>query len=344
MLAKPLPFPRNRPEAYPALAQEPSFLPKRHLALEAPKDIWRLEDFGYDDRTIAASSTDIAVAGPFRLLSDEGVAALRDVALALRENRTLGNRTASFVTGGVYRSRFLRDLCRSPEVADFLSRLCGAPLAPHSLPSQQAYINYAPDDVTRAVDTWHVDAIGLDYVLMVSDPATFEGGAFQFFRGTASEAAEVFEAADSRLADGHGEGLLEHRIETVSIPGPGFAWFQQGNLVLHRATRLARPAERITMVVGYVPRDLRYSDATNVAEIATWGEPGLLSELARHGAWLACAKLEQLMDEPPTKDDPRAVVEALASAIADVDRLVAGLESIPDEGQSGAPPGPKRLD
>ena len=336
MLAKPLPFPRRRPEAYPALAQEPSFDPERHLALEAPKVLWRLKDFGYDDRTIAASPTDIAVAGPFRLLSDEGVDALLEVTLALREERTLGGRTASFLTGGVYRSRFLRDLCQSPEVADFLSRLSGVPLAPHSLPSQQAYINYAPDDATRAVDTWHVDAIGLDYVLMVSDPATFEGGEFQFFRGTTGEAADFFGTADSRLTDGHAEGLPEHRIETMQIPGPGYAWFQQGNLVLHRATRLTRPAERITMVVGYISRDICYADATKVAEIATWGEPGLLSELARHGAWLACAKLERLMAEPPTDDDPRAIAEALTAAIADVERLLAGLESGPGEPQSGS--------
>jgi hypothetical protein len=333
MFAKPLPFPNYRPNGYQSLVREPRFEPDRHLALEAPKDIWSLQDFGYDDRTIAACVTDIAVAGPFRLLSDEGVVALREVALALRAERTLGNRTASFLTGGVYRSSFLRDLCQSPEVAEFLSRLSETPLAPHSLPSQQAYINYAPDDVSRAVDTWHIDSIGLDYVLMVSDPSTFEGGDFQFFRGTTREAATLFGTTVDRLTDGFQGTPPNHRIEALDIPGPGYAWFQQGDLVLHRATRLTRPAERITMVVGYVPLDIRYADATKVTEIATWGEPGLLSELARHGAWLACAKLERLIAEPPTKDDPKVITEALGAAIADVERLIA--HWTPSPGPSG---------
>ena len=34
---------------------------------------------------------------------------LQEVALALRGERTLGNRTAAFLSGGVYRSAFLRD-------------------------------------------------------------------------------------------------------------------------------------------------------------------------------------------------------------------------------------------
>ena len=76
------------------------------------------------------------------------------------------------------------------------------------------------------------------------------------------------------------------------------------------------------MVVGYVPRDIRYADATNVTEIATWGEPGLLSELARHGAWLASAKLEQLIAGPLTDKDPKAIADALRAAIVDLERIV----------------------
>ncbi len=59
--------------------------------------------------------------------------------------------------------------------------------------------------------------------------------------------------------------------------------------------------------------------------------PGLLSELARHGAWLACAKLERLIAEPPTKDGPIAITEALGAAIADVERLVAEWKPNPAE-------------
>ncbi len=49
--------------------------------------------------------------------------------------------------------------------------------------SQQVYINFAPEDLTKAIDNWHVASIGFDYVLMASDPATLNGGRFEFFRG-----------------------------------------------------------------------------------------------------------------------------------------------------------------
>ena len=323
-----LPFPDHCPSTYRPLVQEPSFEPQRHLALEPPKDIWRLVDLGYSDHTISDCATDVAIAGPFRLLSDEGVTALREVALALREERTSSHRTASFVTGGVYRSAFVRGLCQSPDVAAFLSLLCNTQIAPHSIPSQQAYINYAPDNTMRAVDPWHVDSIGLDSVLMVSDPTKFDGGEFQFFQGTIHEAASLFGTTTDRLPKGHLEGLPQDRIETLPFPGPGYAIFQQGHLVVHRATRLTRPAERITLVTGYIPCDIRYRDATNIIEIATWAEPGLLSELARHSAWLACAKLRQLITDPPKVDDPRAISEALSGTVADIERTLQSIRNL----------------
>lgn len=61
------------------------------------------------------------------------------------------------------------------------------------MPSQQLYINYAPDDLSKAVDTWHTDSIGLDCVVLASDPKSFSEGQFQFFHGTRQEAASLLE-------------------------------------------------------------------------------------------------------------------------------------------------------
>jgi hypothetical protein len=329
MNASTLPFPATAPDGYHALEREPRFDPDRHLALQAPDRIWSLADFGYDAAVIAAAPSAIAAAGPFRLLSDEGVAAVQEVCHALRNARRMeeGQRTSSYVPGAVYRSKFLRDLCNSPEVAAFLSGIAGTQLLPHSMPSQQVYINFAPDDLTKAVDNWHVDSIGFDYVLMASDPATLNGGRFEFFRGTLDDAAVLLGTDPAKLTEGFLDDLPPERVETITFPGPGYALFQQGHLVLHRATRLFEPAERITLVPGFVTADASLGDPTKVERITTWGEPGILAELARHAAWRSGVRLEELVRTLPLHDDPDAIVRSLRAATVDIDRLVAKLEN-----------------
>jgi len=267
------------PDGYEPLAAERVFDPARHLALEAPVRVWSLADFGCGDDVIAATPSPIAAAGPFRLLSDEGVASVQAVCRALRDERRTEERqrTSSYVAGAVYRSRFLRDLTNSRDVAAFLSDIAGTELVPHSLPSQQVYINFAPDDISKAVDNWHIDSIGFDYVLMASDPTTFQGGKFQFFRGTLEHAAALLDTTPGLLTEGFLDDLPEDLIETVDFPGASYGPYQQGHLVLHRASRLETQGERITLVPGYVTADISKSDPTKVERMVGWGEPGLLA-------------------------------------------------------------------
>ncbi|MBT6509191.1 MAG: hypothetical protein HOL02_01955 [Rhodospirillaceae bacterium] len=304
------------------------FDPARHLALEAPAKIWSLADFGYDDSVIAATPSPVAAAGPFRLMSNEGVSAVQAVCRALRDERCTeeGQRTSSYVAGAVYRSRFLRDLTNSPDVAAFLSDVAGTELAPHSLPSQQVYINFAPDDFSKAIDNWHIDSIGFDYVLMASDPTTFQGGKFQFFRGTLDHAASLLDTTPGLLTEGFLEELPQDLVETIDFPGAGYALFQQGHLVLHRASRLETQGERITLVPGFVTADVSKADPTKVERMAGWGEPGLLAELARHVAWRSRSKLELLAEDLPLNNDRTAIVAELKKATADIERLVTRLE------------------
>ena len=250
-----LPFPQHIPAMYQGLRDEPTFNARRHLALEAPALTSCLSEFGYGAAEIHQCASGVAVAGPFRLLSEEGVAAARAVALALRDQRLKGDRTASYLAGGVYRSRFLRELCNCTEVLDFVSGVAGCELLAHSMPSQQIYVNYAPDDVTKAIDTWHVDSIGFDCVILISDPKNFSGGQFQFFRGTRDEAAQLLGTDTNSLTDLTARDLPPDRVVSPVFPAAGYALFQQGGLVTHRATRLMQPAERITFVSGYVARD-----------------------------------------------------------------------------------------
>jgi hypothetical protein len=328
MFANPLPLPTSRPRAYGQLTEEPVFDPRLHLALEPPARCWSLADFGYTPVETQQCLTGIAVAGPFRVLSEAGVAAARSVALALQDGRQTSDRTASYLAGGVYRSAFFRDLCNSPELAGFLSQVCGCELLPHTMPSQQVYINYAPEDLGKAVDTWHTDSIGFDIVLMLSDPAQLSGGQFQFFQGTMAQAAALLEKRPEDLTGAVATDLPEDRVVSTPFPAAGYAVLQQGSMVVHRATRLQRRAERITTVIGYVARNVAAADPTRDA-ILGWGEPGVHAEYARHKAWLARTKLDHLIGQLDIEASPAEIRRLLDAAIADARHAIDVIGKLP---------------
>ena len=325
-LATPLPFPASAPFEVQPFPGEPVYDPARHLALEKPARSWSLGDLRYDDDAIAACSSDIAITAPFRVLSDEGIATVREVCLQLQSQRTTlaGARVPSHLSGGVYRSRFLRSLCHCPEIAAFLSEVAGTPLAPHSMPSQQLYVNYAPEDVSKAVDAWHFDGVGFDYVLMASDPAKLKGGAFEFFLGTKAEATELL-GIDYLRKGGVGP-LPAERVVSTTFPAAGYAVFQQGNMVVHRAAALSEPGERITLVPAYVSLEAGYPDPTALEDMPHYQEPGILTEVARHAAWQAQTKLQHLIANLDPAESRDALCVALRDATADVDRALRSLE------------------
>ena len=333
MRNEPLPFPASLPDGYEMREDEPPFEPARHLALEPPTRSWSLAELGYDAARIAGLPSPLAVAGPFRLLSPEGAATLEAIALDLRRHtrqtaRLEGfesNRKQSYLAGGAYRSRFLRELCRCPDVLDFCSGLAGTALGPHSLPSQQVYINYAPEELTADVDIWHADSIGFDYVLLASDPASFEGGSFEFFHGTRAEAAALLGLPEGGLNRGGSEGIPDERIHSINFPGPGYALLQQGHLVVHRARRLTRPGQRVSLVPGLIPLDGAAEDPTDLARIATYGEPGLAAEIARHGAWRARGRLAAFLEGIDMDADAASLRDGVARAARDIDDALRAL-------------------
>jgi hypothetical protein len=331
VLADALSFPNDVPAGYEMLKDEPRYDPKRHLALEPPPEVWTLADLGYGAADVERWATDVAISAPFRVLSDEGVAAAREVALALRDKRGGDTRTASYLSGGVYRSRFLRDFCNCPTIAGFLSEIAGTRLLPHSMPSQQVYVNYAPEELSKAVDTWHTDGIGFDMAILLSDPSSFQGGEFQFFFGTRNEAARHLDARPEDLTEANSNELPIDKIRSAAFPAAGYAVFQSGGMVVHRANRLRHRAERITMVSGYVACDVQIPDPTRDV-VADWGEPGMRAEFARHKAWLARAKLGDLIENLPLTDDVELIRRGLRWAIADVEtalRLIQPQASLP---------------
>ena len=100
----------NVPDGFELIDDKASFDPKKHLQLEKPSEIYSLKDLGYSEEIINDSPVDFAATSVFRILSDEGSEILLDITRKLEKFTTSSQRIARNVRGGVYRSKFLRDL------------------------------------------------------------------------------------------------------------------------------------------------------------------------------------------------------------------------------------------
>jgi len=318
-LASPLNFPEITPEGFPPLEIEPEFDPARHLALETPADILSLSDLGYDDEEIASCPSDFGVTSPFRLLSEEGATCMLEVCRLLEPHAKGNFRISRNVRGGVYQSKFLRELCLSPDVAAFVSEVTGAPMLPHPMPHQLGHINYNPLTVGENVDKWHTDTLRVDYVLFVTDPKTVDGGEFQFFRGTRQEMADLRARGESVPAD---------RIVSPDLPSNGYAVLQQGNMVVHRAKGLNAPGERITMVSAYVPAEIGFPDFTRYDQLYLVDpKHACTAEYARQTAWMAGEMLRSQVEEPLYTEDREAYLARLRAARSVLDAAIGQIES-----------------
>ena len=303
----------DMPKGFAWLEKEPEFNPARHLALEAPELVESLSDFGYSAEEIAECPSDFAVSSIFRVLSDEGAACLLDVCQQLSAFTTSNARISRNTRGGVYRSKFLRDLCLSEDVTEFMSQIAGIALLPHSIRHQLGHLNYNPFEVGQNVDKWHVDTLRYDYVMFVTDPTEVVGGEFQYFKGTKHEMAALKEA---------GQEVPESRIISPAMPGPGYAIMQQGNMVVHQAKGLREAGERITMVNGYVAADARIDDFTRYDQLKLVDPSDVVtSEFAQHHAMLA----QRLVTQAGFVDDKATHIQNLRKA---AQRLLAVADEI----------------
>ncbi|MEM8924814.1 MAG: hypothetical protein AAGD35_15025 [Actinomycetota bacterium] len=315
-----VPFPDTRPNGYEWLPDEPVFDPDRHLQLEEPDAVATLLDLGYSTADIEGKATTIAASSAFRVLSDEGAATMLDVARRLRAFvKPAGERIERVVRGGCYRSRWLRDLCVSQEVNDHLERIYGTPIAPHPMPVHLGHLNYEPSTIDASIDKWHHDTLPLDYVLMVTDPGTVDGGRFEYFVGTKAEAAELAARGETPPPD---------RVVAPHFAGAGYAIALHGNMVVHRAGALASPGERISMVNGYVALDPSLDEQSRSVDLIGVDDPELLwAEWAKAVAWRAAGRLNALVEDLAFTTDREAVVQRLQSAIGDAERAIEEMRS-----------------
>ncbi len=311
-LAQELPFPATAPDGFPPLQDEPVFNAERHLQIEMPDHIYSLADLGYSAAEIATCPTPFGATSVFRILSDEGAAAMLEVAEMLEAFTTSNARIARNVRGGAYRSKFLRDLCLCPEVTTAMSEICGIPLLPHTIPHQLGHLNYNPETVGENVDKWHVDTLRIDYVMFVTDPKSVQGGEFQYYQGTKDE----FLAQKKS-----GAPLDETKIVSPSMPGPGYAILQQGNMVVHRAKGLSAPGKRITMVNGYVPQDIRFPDFSCYDQLVQVDPPHVASsEFTRHVQWMTRERLSADLAGFTFSDDKDGMADSLKAHACALDQ------------------------
>lgn len=322
-----LPFPNERPPSYVRYTQEPEFNAARHLALGEPESVKSLTDLGYSEDAAKQCPSEFGVSSAFRILSDEGLKIMRDICLKMYDNRNVSigtgvNRLGSYVRGAGYRSSFIRSFCDSPELAEHLSRIAGVSLARHSVPAVACGVNYAPDDIRNAVDTWHTDSVAYDVVMMLSDPSKIEGGEFQYFHGTKEEGQSILGISGE---EGRDAELPKDRVMTIPFPYAGYGFLQQGNMIFHRACRLLKKVERMTMIPSFVVTPETANDATNSVNMASWDDPCITAELTRHEVWRASARLNQLVETISLHDDNAALAqqidEALGSLIQFRERL-----------------------
>jgi len=305
-----VPFPSKSPSNYEWFDNEPAFDPAKHLALEKPTSVTYLADFGYSEADLEFVASKVAVSSPFRVLSDEGAKVLLDVARNLRAHAISCERIENMVRGGCYRSKFLRDLCIDPSVTELMCEIYETDVAPHTMPLHLGHINFAPEDLSRAVDKWHHDTLPLDFVMAVTDPATLDGGQFEYFVGTKAEMAELAK-----------EGKTPPRDRVIAPPfnGPGYAIALHGDMVVHRGAPLNKAGERISMVNGYVSMDTSRADQHRHKDLTLVDDPeALYAEWAKHAAWRARSRLDTLLTDLEFSSDRVAMAAKLDEAIADV--------------------------
>jgi hypothetical protein len=183
---------------------------------------------------------------------------------------------------------------------------------------------------------WHYDITALDYVMMVHDPKTVEGGWFQYFHGTREEAVAIHKQT----------GEVPHnRIVSPHYPDAGYAVFMQGCALYHRGSPLMARAQnalgyRSSFVNSYVSRDVRTPDYNRTfftADNTGSGGPRVCryTEFAKRKAWVARAKLGTFLEETPFTEDRALLVRGLKAAIADVEQTIAMLEG-PDVSEEEA--------
>ena len=233
----------------------------------------------------------LAYTAPFRVLSDEGVRALRRV---IDDNEkfatSVPHRIPKCLRGLGYRSNFVRDLNYSPELLRHLAACSGLPgLAPHGMGMNLSQTNFGQIGTGAKVDQWHIDSVPYVLVILLSDATDMEGGDLQVARVDGASPEEVLNMVKANK-------VPPEFIDTAKYPGPGYAIFMQGSRIAHGVTPVVSAHEpRLTVVNSYQTLNPFDPDKTVYRTFKTMDGEAAPFEFARHAAWRARGQLDYLL-------------------------------------------------
>ena len=300
-------FPRANPRQAPRGREPFAFDPRVHLQLEAPRYVQDLdgETFSFPvcavrrgagpEEKRGGAFRGLAYSAPFRVLSDEGVRALRSV---ISENEkyatSVPGRIPKCIRGLGYRSQFVHDLGYSPDVLAHLAGCAGEHITPHGMSSNLSQVNFGEIGAGVKVDQWHLDSVPYVMVLLMSDATDMVGGELQVAR-IPGDPRVALSAVQSNKVD-------PAFIDTVKYPGPGYAIFMQGSRIAHGVTPVLSAREnRLTVVTSYQNCDVFAEDRTVYRTFRLMadaeGKEMAPFEYGRHVAWRVSGQLDHLLNK-----------------------------------------------
>jgi len=249
---------------------------------------------------------DLAYTEPFRVLSDEGVKAFKEIIADNEESMAIVTpRNPKIIRGLGFTSKWVQDFNESPVLLDHLSKLANVPICAHGMSTNYSQINYgeAPKEgekAAKSADTWHLDSV--DYVLVVMLSDGFEGGELLVSNMDPNLSMERIRRND----------LPSELTSANKYPGPGYGIFMQGSRIAHSVAPVTKGNTRLTAVNSYSSMNAMRIDRPSIYNALSMNhtkevyDPDYLRHVSVRCMW----KLEQLVKKP-TYDDPEKGEEIL---------------------------------
>lgn len=318
---RPSPFDQEEPDLI-------TFDPITHLAFKSPHMVKSL-NVGHDKydncpfpRPADCSGDNfkgLAYTAPFRVLSGEGVKAVREI-IAKNEHRAVSTaRNPKLLRGLGYHSSFIRNFTFHTPFLDKLSAMSDDEIWPHDLQSNIVQINWGKIGNSQRPELWHLDSCDYVMVVLLSNATDMEGGELQVVRmADENEALRLIKA----------DAIPTDLIDTVQYPGPGWAIFMQGSKIAHGVTPVLKALEdRMVLVVSYQSRDIMKEDKTVWKTFKIQDPPERSNaEFVRHVTWRARGQLERLQDRPAWSTETAETTDALRSVAAYLEHAAKLLE------------------
>lgn len=299
---------------HPGNSTEVLFDFKRHIQIEMPKTVKTLDfqttPFPYAPE-VRRAFPGLAYTEPFRLLSDEGVQALRAVIDMHKDNHLKANgRQPGAIRGLGFLSQFVRDLSLSEELAQVASELAYEPLAPDNMTMNYAHTNFGIPGAGKAVDQWHTDVVDYVFVVILSDITDMQGGELQVL--------QMPDASGNAFDKLKLQGIPSDLVETVSYKQAGYCIFCQGSKILHSVTPVLSAREpRISVVQSYCKLNVFAPDRVSLTSMRNIAKDPLNVtnfEYARHKAWRIQGQMRYLMEKAGSEADVKKLASFLENA------------------------------